>query len=60
MIKSGQSLAEKYVTDCKIVIKIILHYKKRAHQEFSSCALAENRLFTCNMIQWLIEDFIND
>ncbi len=28
MIKSGQSLAEKYVTDCKIVIKIILHYKK--------------------------------
>ncbi len=28
MIKSGQSLAENFVTECKIIVKIVLQNKK--------------------------------
>lgn len=34
MIKSGQSLAEKYVTDCKILVKIALQNKKGRTRNF--------------------------
>ena len=34
MIKSGQSLAEKYVTDCKIIVQIVLQNKKGRTRNF--------------------------